>query len=343
MTAGVNFSGLAFDLNGNMFGCDDNSPSTLYSINISTLVATALPTTMSTQIGDLASGPRVQISGTVFEDVNYGGGAGRTLSASSGVARANARVELYDSAGAFLTSTVTDATGKYVLDGAVSGTYTVRVVDSSVTSSRPGATAALIGVQTFRTNGLTGTVGTADTNRVGGEDPTRTDAGNGSTTLAALTTGTTTAQSITSVTMGASNITGIDFGFNFDTIVSTRDSGQGSLRQFITNSNTLTNAGLAQVGQTAGVEASIFMISNGNAVAGLRAGLTNQLTAGVAQIVVTSQLPAITDTNTAIDGNTQNINVRHTDCGSKRTGSTGGRDPRGRYRDTQSSLQNHAP
>src|SRR5947209_3377356 len=41
MTAGVNFSGIAFDLNGTLFGCDDNSPSTLYSINISTLVATA--------------------------------------------------------------------------------------------------------------------------------------------------------------------------------------------------------------------------------------------------------------------------------------------------------------
>jgi len=31
---------------------------------------------------------------------------------------------------------------------------------------------------------------------------------------------------ITSVTKGAANITGIDFGFNFDTIVSIRDSSQ---------------------------------------------------------------------------------------------------------------------
>ena len=36
---------------------------------------------------------------------------------------------------------------------------------------------------------------------------------------------------------------GLDFGFNFDTIVNANDTGQGSLRQFIINSNALTNAG----------------------------------------------------------------------------------------------------
>ena len=46
---------------------------------------------------------------------------------------------------------------------------------------------------------------------VGGETPNLVDAGNGSTTLAALTTATTTAQSITPVTVGASSLTGIDF------------------------------------------------------------------------------------------------------------------------------------
>src|SRR5947209_13452493 len=30
MNTGTNFSGIAFDLNGTLFGCDDNSPSTLY-------------------------------------------------------------------------------------------------------------------------------------------------------------------------------------------------------------------------------------------------------------------------------------------------------------------------
>src|SRR5579872_4006235 len=318
--------GMTFDFNGNMLVEDDQTPAQLYTVALPSRVATAFTGTMTTSQGDLASAPRVKISGTVFEDLNYGGGAGRSLSGSSGVGRPNVRVELYDSAGNFITFTTTNSSGVYTLTGAAGQTYTIRVVDSSVLSSRPGATSSLIGVQTFRTSGLSGTAGVADTNRVGGEDPTKVDAGNGSTTLAALTTGTTTAQSITSVVLSTSSVTGIDFGFNFDAIVSTRDSGQGTLRQFITNSNTLTNAGLAQVGQTAGVEASIFMISNGNAVAGLRAGLTNQLTGGVTQIVPASQLPAITDSSTAIDGTLQTTNVGDTNSGTLGTGGTAGVD-----------------
>jgi len=318
--------GMTFDFNGNMLVQDDQNPAQLYTVALPSRVATAFTGTMTTTQGDLASTPRVKITGTVFEDLNYGGGAGRTLAGSSGVGRPNVRVELFDSAGAFITSTTTNASGVYTLTGAAGQTYTVRVVDSTVASSRPGSVATLVGVQTFRTSGLTGTVGTADTNRVGGEDPTKIDAGNGSTTLAALTAGANTPQSITSVALGTSSVTGIDFGFNFDTIVSTRDSGQGTLRQFIINSNTLTNAGLAQVGQTAGVEGSIFMIPNGSAVAGLRAGLTNQLTGGVAQIIPASQLPAITDASTTVDGSEQTTNVGDTNSGTLGTGGTVGVD-----------------
>lgn len=322
---GRNVIGLAFDLTGTMLICDDNRQ--VYTVNIATLAATALANRTTVLDGDLASAPRVPLTGKVFEDVNYGGGAGRSLTASSGVGRPNARVELYDSAGNFLAATTTDATGLYTFSAVPGQTYTVRVVNSTVTSSRPGAVATLIGVQTFRTSGLTGSVGTADTNRVGGENPTLIDAGNGSTTLNALTAGTLTAQSIATVTASTSAISGIDFGFNFDTIVSTRDTGQGTLRQFLTNSNTLTNAGLAQSGQTAGLETSIFMISSGSAVPGLRAGLTNQLNgSGVASIVVASQLPAITDASTSVDGTTQTTNVGDTNPGTLGVGGTVGVD-----------------
>jgi uncharacterized repeat protein (TIGR01451 family) len=326
LSGGVAIVGIAFDANGRLLVADDQNPAQLYTVALPSRVATAFGGTMTTSQGDLGSAPRVQISGKIFEDVNYGGGAGRSFAASTGVGRPNVRVELYDASGNFVTSTTTDASGSYTLTGAAGQTYTVRVVDSSVTSSRPGAVSTLIGVQTFRTSGLTGTTGTADTNRVGGEDPTKVDAGNGSATFSALTTGTTTAQSITSVGLGTSSVTGIDFGFNFDTIVSTRDSGQGTLRQFIINSNTLTNAGLAQSGQTASVEAGIFMIPNGSAVPGLRAGLTNQLTGGIAQIVPASQLPAITDANTSIDGTLQTTNVGDTNAGTQGAGGTVGVD-----------------
>lgn len=322
-----NILGIAFDQTGTLLIVDDNNPGQIYSVSLATLVAAKFTNRTSVTQGDLASAPRVQMSGTVFEDVNYGGGAGRSLTTSSGVGRPNARVELYDSTGAFLTSTLTDATGKYTLPVVPGQTYTVRAVNSTVTSSRPGAVGTLIGVQTFHTSGISGTTGVADTNRVGGEDPTKIDSGNGSTTLAALTTATLIPQSITPVTIPSGAVTGIDFGFNFDTIVSTRDTGQGTLRQFITNSNALTNAGLAQSGGTAGVETSIFMISNGAAIAGLRSGLTNQLNAsGVASIVVASQLPAITDSNTTIDGTEQTTNIGDTNPGTLGVGGTVGVD-----------------
>ena len=67
-------------------------------------------------------------------------------------------------------------------------------------------------------------------------------------------------------------ITGVNFGFNFDTVVNTNNTGQGSLRQFITNANALSNTGLAQSGLTAGIDNAIWMISNGSSAAGLRVG-----------------------------------------------------------------------
>ncbi|MDQ6788115.1 MAG: right-handed parallel beta-helix repeat-containing protein [Acidobacteriota bacterium] len=167
-------------------------------------------------------------------------------------------------------------------------------------------------MQTFRTNDALG-----DTARVGGEDPTKVDAAAGAaaTTLASLTTATTTAQSIGSVPATLASVAGVDFGFNFDTIINTKDSGQGSLRQFITNANAL-----------AGADVSVFMISDGAAHPGLRAGLTNQLTSGVATITLASLLPAVTDANTTIDGTTQTVNVGNTNSGTLGAGGTVGVD-----------------
>jgi uncharacterized repeat protein (TIGR01451 family) len=264
-----------------------------------------------------------QISGNVFEDVNYGGGAGRSKIASSGVGSSAARVELYDASGNFIAATNTDASGNYAFLNLSAANYTVRVVNASVSSSRPGSVAGLISVQTFRTDTSSGTA-TAVTNRVGGEDPTATDAGNGGPgTIMDPATGLFTAgitgqaQSIAPVTVNGIDIGGIDFGYNFDTIVNVNDAGQGSLRQFIINSNALTNAGLVQSGQVAGREVSIFMITDGAAHPGLRPGLANLLTGGVAVIVPTSALlPPVTDANTTIDGTNQNANVGDTNPGS---------------------------
>jgi uncharacterized repeat protein (TIGR01451 family) len=265
------------------------------------------------------------ISGTVFEDVNYGGGAGRTKAASSGVGRPGARAELYSSTGAFLQTVTTDATGLYTFDGWSPGTYTVRIVNSTVLSSRPGAGASNLGVQTFRTVATTGTA-VADAARVGGEAPQLADAGVNvsNQALAALTTGSATPQSIAQVTLASASIPGVDFGYNFDTIVNANDAGAGSLRQFLANAAALTNAGLAQSGQAAGVEASIFMVSDGLVHPGLRAGLTNLLTSGVVRVSALSTLPWITDASTKVDGTTQTTNVGDTNAGSLGAGGTVG-------------------
>lgn len=202
------------------------------------------------------------LRGTVFEDANYGGGDGRSLVAAAGVGRANARVELYDSAGNFFAVTTTDPAGAYAFAAPAPANYTVRVANASVTSSRSGYVSSLRPVQTFRTDASSGAAAPV-VNRVGGEAPEKVDAGNGSvgTTLASLTTATATAQSIAPATLGAADVTGVDFGVNFDTIVNTNNADQGSLRQFIVNANTLGGDGaLNQAGRPPGMETSIFQI-----------------------------------------------------------------------------------
>jgi uncharacterized repeat protein (TIGR01451 family) len=269
------------------------------------------------------------IAGTVFEDINYGGGSGRSLVDATGMGRDGVRVELYDSSGAFKEATNTNAAGQYLFNSNLltAETYTVRVVNNTVTSSRKPSVTGLQPVQTFRTaeDAANDNTWDADTQRVGGEDPSKIDAPANTTgaSLSSLTTATTTAQSITTVVVG--NPKGVDFGYNFDTIVNTNDAGQGSLRQFILNSNALPNtnldqvpnsaAGAAAVNPAAGEEASIFMISDGQQHPGLRSNLPNLLPTGVASIVPITQLPNITDAGTSIDGRTQTANVGNTKTG----------------------------
>ena len=254
--------------------------------------------------------PTYTIAGTVFEDLNYGGGAGRSLAASSGAGVGSATVELYDSSGAFIASSTTAAGGGYSFNVNGAATYSVRVVGSSVLSTRSGASSALLPVQTFRTNASSGSA-LAATDQVGGTDPSAVAPGAASvgaafnTSSFVYTAGLTgTAQSVAQVSVGSANIAGVDFGFNFDTVVNLNDSGAGSLRQAITNANALGgDASLAQSGRTAALENLVFMISNGTAGSGLRSA-NNYFVSGVATIAPTSALPLLS-TSLVIDAQTQ--------------------------------------
>jgi trimeric autotransporter adhesin len=282
----------------------------------------------------------LSISGKVFEDINYGGGAGRSLADSAGIGRPNVRVELYDDSDNYVGKTFTDTNGNYTFNSintptlANNSTYKVRVVNSFVTSSRggacslaadvdtPPASCLQIPVQTFRTNGVANSIGVADPNRVGGENPEERDAlinTNNSTLSALNNVAEEEAQSISSVTIVNNPVSGIDFGYNFDTIVNTKNSGQGSLRQFIINSNSLTNTGLDQAANSifdpaAEVETSIFMIPS------------NKLNSGIAVINITSTLPTIADSKTSLNGVTQTANIGDTNSDRIGTGGTVGVD-----------------
>jgi hypothetical protein len=291
------------------------------------------------------------ITGTVFEDVNYGGGAGRSLAASSGVGVAGVRVELYrTSTGALVDTDTTAAGGTYSLSsgGGSNGAsaHIVRVVNGTVRSSRSGGAACTtcVPIQTFRTDASSGTA-VAVTNAVGGSNPALPDAASntGSNNYSTLTVvNVQVPQSVTPVDPAASGstIANVNFGFNFSTIVNTRDATscapttgapatlypcQGALRQFVINSNSLTGEGsLAQSGSglidgltaslPGGYESSIFMIP------------TNQHTGGIAVVSLTAVMTTISGNNTRLDATTQTVNIGNTNGGTVGTGGTVGVD-----------------
>ncbi len=266
--------------------------------------------------------PSNLITGTVYEDINYPGGAGRNITASSGTPIANVTVELYDGSDNFVESTTTDASGEYVFGGMVNGTYKVRVVNNTVTSSRGGGSTCTtcFPVQTFRRNYTASTLSDV-ANEVGGANPSGEDPGAVITVGASLPAGSQTVSTVTITDEGAVDL---DFGFNFNTIVNTNQNGQGSLEQFIVNANTLDETGLdieahpndASLNPAAGEDTSIFMIP--------ASGLTGTSPNQYFDIAITGSntLSPITSDNTVIDGRTQTAFTTDTNSGTVGSGGT---------------------
>ena len=261
--------------------------------------------------------PSNLISGTVFEDVNYPGGDGRNNLVSSGVGIAGVTVELYDSLGSLVDTAVSDAVGDYAFGGMADGTYSIRVVNGSVKSSR--CTSFLCDsypVQTFRA-AYNGTSLAEVVNEVGGA--------NLAATADAIAGTITNAQSISQVVIASAGVGNIDFGFNFNTIVNTNASGQGSLDRFIINSNNLDETGLdieanSIFDPAPGEDTSIFMIPPTADPQGRTADANFNGT--YFDIALTNSLTTITSNNTHIDGRTQTAYATDTNTGTIGAGGT---------------------
>ena len=325
-----------YELDSDGDGCYDVKEESLTDIDEDGIVGTGIPSvdanglvightygpTANNYWQDENLSSCVSISGHIFEDINYGGGDGRDYTESDNSAQSSGwtagsinvsgvRVELYDSTGSFITATTSDASGMYTFSDVGVGDFSVRVVTESVSSNRASNSTSQrpLAVQTYRNTGTT-----AVTSEVGGAEPDKEDAGpnNSSAQLSTLYTANTTAHSVSEITVEGSNVIEVDFGYNFDTVVNTNSDGQGSLRQFILNSNELDNANLDQEDTpTAGVdfpkpadtEHSIFMIPG----------------IGVHTIDPATALPTIRDTDTHITGYTQEGSSQGTIAGRRNT------------------------
>ncbi|SHJ53027.1 Calx-beta domain-containing protein [Pseudozobellia thermophila] len=265
--------------------------------------------------------PSNLIAGRVFEDVNYAGGPGRDRVTAGGVGISGAIVELFDSSGTFIQRKSTEADGYYSFGGMADGDYFVKVVSSTVRSTRDNGAncSSCYPVQTYRTGTVSGSI-EEFTNEVGGADPAAAQ----DVSLGVMAN----AQSISDVEVSGNGVVGIDFGFNFNTIVNTNEYGQGSLNQFIVNSNNLGETGLDIEANPIfdpgpGEDVSIFMIPPIGDSLG-RAADANYNASGYFDISISSStsLTSITGSNTIIDGRTQTAYSGNTNTGTVGAGGT---------------------
>jgi trimeric autotransporter adhesin len=244
---------------------------------------------------NVVAGATQSISGTIYEDINSNGQV-----SDDGVGLSGAIVSLYRDNGdgvigagdVIVNNLAANSSGQYSFNNLSTGTYWV-VADSRTFRSNSGLlTSSTIldqwAEQTYGSagsvawNGASYTYSTASGTFLGGMRNDRSDNG------ASLST----AEHVTRVTVAASSISNVDYGFSYNVITNARDgddvaannlSIQGSLRQFIQNSNAIQ-----------GIQSSQFRIPASDP----------NVASGVAVISLTSTLQTLTDA-LVIDGTTQ--------------------------------------
>ncbi len=232
------------------------------------------------------------ISGTVFEDADFAGTATGYDAPGGDLPLPSVDVELYTSAGVYLSSAVTDAAGRYALFAPGGGTYRVRARSATIgdadTPPAGGLRPGVPGTWPYPLPEMTWGNGAP---RYGGEDPeaddsnTADNAGPGDTWV--------------EVTLSGGEAAGVDLGFAYNLIVHTLDdaladnvrSRQGGLRQFLKNANAIGSAGTTTANES---QFRMQVPANGSSggdswwrISALRA------------------LPALNDAGTVVDGATQ--------------------------------------
>jgi hypothetical protein len=181
-----------------------------------------------------------EISGTVFEDSDFAGTASNYDGGIGDAALGNADVELYDAGSVYIASTNTAIDGTFTFSGVSDGTYHVRVRSATIgdadTPPAGGLHPTVPATWPYPLPDMTWGNGAA---HIGGQDPDVDDTATGDNVGPGDT--------YVTVTVSGADVSGVNFGFNFELIVNEGDdanadnmrSKQGTLRQFIKNSNAI--------------------------------------------------------------------------------------------------------
>lgn len=188
----------------------------------------------------VTTGTSYTVSGTVFEDVDFAGTAGPYDGGVNDLTLGGVDVELYDALDGYLASAATTGAGGFSFVGLPDGNYKVRVRAATIgdadTPPAGGFNATVPGTWPYPLAEMTWGHGAA---LIGGQDPdlddaeTADNAGPGDCYVPVVVSG--------------ADVGGVEFGFSHELIVNEADdanadnvrSRQGSLRQFIKNSNAI--------------------------------------------------------------------------------------------------------
>lgn len=276
-----------------------------------TLPANSLMYNHNYQCNLINTNSKSTISGTVFEDVTGDGLASGTITTGDQRPISGVTVRLWaDTAhdgvlgkgDSFVASTTTNAAGVYSFTDQLANSYFVTV---DAPTKNGGISTGILGEQTYASSNNLG-IGNAgaisafcDLNK-NNAPVVRTTNGacyGGRQGAVADVPNSVNAEHVTYVGLSFSNISGVDFGFSFNVVSNVNDSGQGSLRQFITNANTINS------------------INSSRFVPAVAMNQSNWW-----RITTASALPVITGSNVTIDGtafsNTNGVTVLNTNSGS---------------------------